>query len=223
MITAATDAPGFNFGALAKGTQVAGYTTGSGGIQWTADMWRQFPAAVRICQDSAASDHTADVLDVESGAATLAECAPWKKAAQKAFLTGARPGQREPAIYCSLSMVTSVVNALKTGGVDRCPIWMAHFGIGVTAAENVLRASTGPYPIIGVQFANGPKFDSDLFLTPWLENVSGKAVIMQEPPGQWNDPKFWTWQDCCLIGTGVDGKLHVFAFDPKAGTWTKAE
>lgn len=224
-ITSAVDAPGFNFASLPKDAQVCGYTTGSGGVRWTPAMWAAFPSAVRICQDPGASDHTADVLDVEAGAATIAECAAWKKAADQSFRNALRPGQREPAIYCSQSMVTPVVNALVAGGVQHCPLWVAHFGIGVTAAQAMLEASSGPYPIVGVQFASGAQFDSDLFLTDWLNNVSGKAapVTANQPPGQWNPGSGWTWQDCLLAGLGLDGKLHIFTFNPADGTWTKAE
>jgi len=222
-ITSALDAPGFNFSALPKDAQVCGYTTGSGGVKWTPSMWAAFPSAVRICQDPGASDHTADILDVEAGAATIAECASWKKAADQSFRNALRPGQREPAIYCSQSSVTPVVNALVAGGVKHCPLWVAHFGIGVTAAQSMLEASSGPYPVIGVQFANGPKFDSDLFLTSWLQNVSGKKdpVTPQPPPGQWIDPKLWTWDECVLVGTGLDGKIHFFTFDPATGQWSR--
>ena len=222
-ITSALDAPGFNFSALPKDMQACGYTTGSGGVQWTPAMWATFPSAVRICQDPGASDHTADVLDVEAGAATIAECAAWKKAADLAFQNVIRPGQRVPAIYCSANNVTPVVNALVAGGVKSCPLWVAHFGIGVTAAQAMLEASSGPYPIIGVQYANGEKADLDLFLTDWLKNVSGKKAVMQAPPGQWNDPVSWTWADCTLVGVGLDGKLHTWTFDPKAGTWARVD
>lgn len=223
-ITSAVDAPGFNFSVLPKDAQVCGYTTGTGGVKWTDAMWKEFPSAVRICQDPGATDHTADVLDVEAGAATVAECAAWKKAADQSFKNALRPGQREAAIYCSQSMVTQVVNALVAGGVQRCPLWVAHFGIGVTAAQKMLEASSGPYPIVGVQFASGAQMDSDLFLTDWLSNVSGKdPVTPQAPPGQWNDPNAWTWADCTLVGVGLDGKLHTWTFDPKAGTWARVD
>lgn len=224
-ITSAADAPGFNFSVLTKGTQVAGYTTGSGGVRWTDAMWKAFPTAVRICQDPAASDVTADVLDVEDHAATTAVAPGWVKAARQAWQGNARPGQREPAIYCSAFMITPVVNALQAAGVKRCPLWVAHFGIGMGAATQMLNDSSGPYPVIGVQYQNHPSFDSDLFLTSWLENVSGKAVTVtaQAPPGQWDDPGFWTWKDAAIVGTGLDGQLHLFTFDPKAGTWQKAE
>jgi hypothetical protein len=223
-ITAATDAPGFNFSALAKGTQVCGYTTGSGGVAWIPSQWAEFPGAVRICQDTGATDHTADVLDVEQGAATVADIGPWVKSANLAFTAGVRPGQRRPAIYCSASNVTSVANAFVAAGITSCNLWIAHFGIGVSAAQAMLEASSGPYPVIGVQFANGPQFDSDLFLTSWLENTSGKVtpVTASDPPGQWNDGG-WTWQQCAIVGQGLDGKLHIFTFNPVTGEWVKSQ
>ena len=48
-------------------------------------------------------------------------------------------------------------------------------------------------------------------------------MTTEAPPGQWDDPVTWTWADCVLIGKGLDGKLHVFSFDPETGTWTESE
>ena len=62
------DLIGANIGHAPAGAQLAGYSTGSGGIPWTAAQWAAHPGTVRIDQDAAASDPTADVLDVEGGA-----------------------------------------------------------------------------------------------------------------------------------------------------------
>lgn len=63
-------------------TKIAGYVTGSGGIAWIASDWQRFPHAglVRIDQDAAASVPSADVLDVENGAATPSETPGWVRA-----------------------------------------------------------------------------------------------------------------------------------------------
>ena len=227
-VTNATDAPGFNFHFLKKGTQVCGYTTGADGVAWTAQMWAEFPDAVRICQNPGATDHTADVLDVESGAATLADCAPWAKAALASFNNGTRPGQRYPAIYCSQSSLTAVANALVKGGVPKLAFWVADWN-GYPNAMKMLGASSGPFPVIGVQYADNGSYDSDVFLTSWLTNRSkkkvknGTTVTPKAPPGQWDDAAAWTWQEASVIGTGLDGKLHVFTFSPSTGEWVKAE
>jgi hypothetical protein len=222
--TPATDAISANFHVLAKGTQVAGYTTGSSDIRWTTAQFAEFPDAVRIDQDPAATDHTADILDVENGAATPADCAAWAKQAQLSFHNAVRPGQRDPGIYCSKSMITPVVNALVSGGVVHCNLWVASWGIGANGALSMLNASAGPYPVVGVQYQDNGSFDSDMFLTSWLKNRSSKTdpPKVASPPGQWDNPKFWTWKEAAILGTGLDGQLHLFVFDPAKGDWNKA-
>src|SRR5215475_13999770 len=210
-VTEGIDVTSANFDVLRLGVQAAGYTTGSRDIRWTGEQFAQFPDAVRLDQDPSASDRTADILDVENGAATVGECAAWKKQAQAAFLNAVRPGQREPGIYCSASMVTPVVNALVAGGVTHCPLWVASWGIGMNSAISMLNASTGPYPIVAVQYANNGSFDSDVFILDWLNKRSKAAPPKPDiPPGQWVDAKFWSWAEAAIIGKGLDGNLHVF-------------
>lgn len=222
-VTSGIDVTSSNFDVLKLGVQAAGYTTGSSDIRWVPEQWGQFPDAIRIDQDAKASDHTADILDVESGAATPAECASWAKQAQASFHNAVRPGQRDPGIYCSGSSVTAVVNALVAGGVTHCNLWVAHWGIGMNGALSMLNSSTGPYPIIGVQYADNGSYDSDVWLTSWLNNRSKKDPPKpQSPPGQWADPKYWTWDEAAVIGKGLDGSLHVFVFDKANGSWSKA-
>lgn len=160
--------------------QVAGYTTGTPDIQWTQAMWDAHPDAVRICQDAGATDTTADVLDIETGAATNAEAAAWYGSALVNFHAGTRPGQRLPALYCSASNVTPLVNQLIADGVSSGPLlWVAHWGIGLATATAMLNSSGGPFPIVAVQYQNEPLWDDDVFLSSWLTNVS---VAPSPPP-----------------------------------------
>ena len=155
--------------------QAAGYTTGSAAIQWTAGDWKAHPGAVRICQDSG-SDHTADVLDVESGAATNGDAVAWVPKARAAFDAVARPGQRRCAIYTSQSNVTALVNALVGHGIgSSVRLWVANWNLtgGEAAAE--VKASSGPFPVIGVQYNSLQFYDSDVFDTGWLADVSAAA------------------------------------------------
>lgn len=41
------------------------------------------------------------------------------------------------------------------------------------------------------------------------------------PPGQWNDPKSWSWADVIVVGRGLDNNLYAFAYDTKTGAWVK--
>lgn len=201
--------------------QLAGYTTGSGFVPWTASQWAQHKGALRICQNPGATDYTADILDVESGAATLTDCPIWAVHALASFHAATRPGQRKPAIYCSASNVTSVVNALIAGGVHSgVGLFVADWTNSRAAALAKLETSGGPFPVTGVQYQDAGTYDLDLFLTSWLAEVSGKAVVPQVPPGQWLNPAAWTWKAVTLAGTGLDGKQHVFTFSPETGVWT---
>jgi hypothetical protein len=171
------DAIHANVSHLPKGP-AAGYSTGTGIVPWTAADWKNHPGAVRICQNPAASDTTADILDVEAGAATIGRCAPWAVAAVASYATGKRPGQRLPAIYMSLSAVTPVVNALIAGGITEGPgLWIANWNLTAAEAAALIHASGGPFPVIGVQYRNAGTYDVSVFSKPWLDQVSGDPAV----------------------------------------------
>lgn len=180
-VTLAFDATHLFIGQLPAGHQACGYDTGSDGIAWTAADWKAHPGAVHIDQDTAASRFTSDVLDVERGAATIAEAPGWVKKAQASYAAATRPGQRTPAVYIQASNVTPLVNALTAAKVT-CGLWIASWGIGEVAAVTGVLAAAGPYPVIGVQFTDNGSFDSDVFSTAWLTNVSGKPKPGPLPP-----------------------------------------
>lgn len=174
--TIAYDAIGSNVGSLPSG-QHCGYTTGSGAIPWSAAQFVADPSAVRIDQSpvNTVLDETADVLDVENGAATLDDIAPWVKAARANFSAAVRPGQRTPMVYCNRSNLTPVSNAMVAGGVTNVPLWLADPGMALSAAESAVAGANGPYPVYGVQYAWDASWDADVFLSSWLTNVSGKS------------------------------------------------
>jgi hypothetical protein len=177
------DATGLNLDRVpASAPQVALYTTGSGGVQATAAQLAAHPGAVRICQDAGATDPTADVLDIESGAATYADAGPWYHRAIGSRGANARPGQRLPMFYASASNITPLVNALIAEGVHAGPrLWVAHWGIGQAAATADV-TNTGPFPIEAYQFANDGTFDLSVFDSAWL--ASGQPAT-RPPVPQW--------------------------------------
>ena len=222
--------PGFDvthvFIASAPPGQLAGYTTGSGGIAWTAADWAAHPGAIHIDQDAAASDGTADVLDVEHGAATPAECPGWVKRAIAAVTAGTRPGQRKPAIYCSANTVTAVVNALVAGGVSTgCGLWIANWNLTSAEAVSAVKAAAGPFPIIGVQFADPGNYDDDQFSSAWLANVSAKPPVHTPAPPVTGIQSGWKW--CGKCNLLVWGPAAMAVKCPQGGrhdigTWTYA-
>lgn len=189
------DATHGNVGALPRGAQVAGDTTGSGGIAWSAADWAAHPGAVRIDQDYRASDSTADVLDVENGAATPAECPGWYLSALASYTAAARPGQRHPAVYCNLSTLSAVANAFVAAGITSGPgLWLANWNVGEAgAAALVTYGSVTPYPVIGVQYSDqggGGAYDLSVFSTAWLAQVSGGTPPVKPPPAPGAAPAF---------------------------------
>src|SRR5579872_235679 len=110
----AFDATSANYGALPPGQRCA-YVTGTPDILWNTAELVANPGVVLIAQAvGLVVDESPfpDILDVEGGAATYADCGPWTIAMQAAFAANKRPGQRRPAIYCSASNVSNVANAL---------------------------------------------------------------------------------------------------------------
>lgn len=156
--------------------QLASYITGTPDVKMTPAQLTLHPGIVQIDQSPFLDmiDERADVLDFENGAATLADLAPWVKAARLNYVKGVRPGQREPTIYMSQDNVTPVVNALIAGGVNTCNLWIAHFGITREEAVFAVATSSGPFPVVAFQYADDGSFDADEFSQPWLRNVSLK-------------------------------------------------
>lgn len=176
------DAIRTNISRLPKGAAVyAGYSTGSGVVPWAASDFAAHATALgpclRIDQDPAASDPTADYLDVEGGAATVADCPGWARRALNAYKTGKRPGQRSPAIYMSQSSVSAVVDSLIAGGVTSgVGLVIANWSVTeVTAVADVINAS-GPFPIVGIQFADPGPYDVNVFSRAWLLAQSGRPA-----------------------------------------------
>lgn len=215
------DCTGSNITHLPQG-QAAGYVTGSAGVPWTAADWEAHPGAVRIDQSPASTvwDATCDVQDYESGAVTLAELAPRAKVMLAAYQAGVRPGQRSPAIYASESNITSVVNALKAGGITSgIGLAVADYSVTKDQAEAAVADASGPFPVIWYQYADQGAYDEGIFSVPWLNTVS--AAKPPAPPGQWNDAATWAWKEAFTGGVGMDGNLYLFRLEDNS--WVKGQ
>ena len=225
------DAIGANTAHLPQGAQAAGYTTGEPPVPWTAAQFAAHPGAVRIDQNPAASDPTADVLDVENGAATPGDCPGWVKRAIKDFDSAARPGQRWPCIYASQSNLTAVANALIAGGVPSGVfLWVANWSVSEAEAVAMLTRAGGPFPVVGVQFRSGGFYDTDIWSSAWLGRVSGHphtgpyvhafdgttTVNAGARSRGYTDTAHWlAWQDKLRAG---QGNRIVRGLCPPAGT-----
>jgi hypothetical protein len=172
-VTDVYDATWSNVAHLPPGLH-AGYRTGSGGVAWPLSAEAQHPGMLWYDQSPAntAADELADLLDVEDGAATFADIGPWRTAARGAYLAGVRPGQRDPGIYCSRSNVTAVCNALVAAKIAACPLVIADYDGDRAKAAAEVEAASGPYPVVGRQYADMGLYDCSVFAAHWLAAVS---------------------------------------------------
>ena len=186
------DATHSNIASLPAG-QVAGYVTGSSGIAWTSTDWNAHPGAVRIDQSpvNTALDETADVLDFERGAATLADIVPWALAALMSYHLGTRPGQRTPLIYASQSNLSEIANALVAGNLANGSIgfWIANWSDTQAVAEMLVNSASGPFPVRAVQYQDNGNYDTSVMDSAWLAAVS-KSVT---PPAVTYDGVLLSW------------------------------
>lgn len=217
-ITFVFDATHKNIASIPMGQMAALYTTGSPDIKATPQDFANHPNAIHICQDHG-SDHSADILDMELGAATPQDCAQWIPQARASFMNATRISQRWPGIYASLSKLTPLANALVAAHISNVPLWVADWGLDQTIAINDIINASGPFPIVGMQIRNQVVDDFSVFSTEYLNHVAGAKPLPAIPPGQWLDPTKWQWQQVAELGLGLDGKLHAFTFDPAANVW----
>lgn len=218
----AQDTVGSNANSIPNGTLAAGYSTGSAGVAWTAadfaSHYLPYPA-IRIDQDPAASDATADVLDVEGGAATVNDVPGWVERARRQYALKVRGWQRWPAVYCSASSIAPVVSALQAAKLTDVPMWLALPGESVAQASARVTGATGPFPCIGVQYAQNTTAgtDLDVFSVPWVTAVAGAAAPPRAnaaPGGQWPG-------GAVMTGIGTDGKLWQTYYNYATNTWSK--
>lgn len=218
------DCMGCKVGALPAG-QAAGYSTGSDGVPWTQEQAntrdKPFPL-IWIDQSPTveAIELTADVYDVENGAVTVAQLPEIIKQARQNYADVKRPGQRWPAVYSNQSTLTSIANELTSAGLTDVPIWLAVPGRSYADALSQIVHASGPFPIIGQQYAWAENYDYDLWSMEWLTSVSHHAapaptpvpvssqVITKLPGGYWRFP-------VTLIGEGIDG--HMWSVTYTAG------
>lgn len=100
------------------GFLVAGYDTT---FVWSAADWARFSKATEVHIVQRDGVFEGDVLDMESGAATIADVHPWIKARRDA-------GYFRPTIYCSLSRLPEVRQATAEFrlGIEY-DVWVAHW------------------------------------------------------------------------------------------------
>lgn len=175
-LTTVYDCIGANVGLfdVPEGVLMAGYATGLGDVPWTEAQFAAHPGAIRIDQSpvDTPADETADMIDVEPNAATIADVPIWVHGAWTSFQAGRRPGQRKPTAYVEQSELTPVANALNAAGITSGVNLFLSQPMPEHAAIDLVTNAGGPFPIVGVQYQFGTDYDVSIVSTAWLDDVS---------------------------------------------------
>lgn len=222
------DATHNNISHIPAGVLAALYSTGSPDIRATQSDWNAHPNAVRICQDHG-SDDTADILDMESGAATPHDVINWLPRARASFNAGKRKGQRWPGVYLSLSRLTEQANALVSAHDSNVPLWIAEWGLDQASAMHNIQLANGPFPTVAFQIKNLGTTDFSLFSADWLNRRSGMANT--NPPA--NDESFVVntppplrvkkGTPAVAFGLGPQGQKLWVTFSEDGHTWSSPQ
>lgn len=189
---------------------VAAYVTGSADVLWTPADYATIKAGmsmVTIDQADGGPVYPATVIDCEPGAWDVSQVD-----SRMALSTAARP-----TLYASPSTLAEVAESQAWRG----DVWLA-----LSSAAPPVTAPLVPagFTVVAVQYdyAN-PDYDlSVVFDDAWpLKGATMSPA--QIPPGQWNDSQTWTWRNVAMIGTGLNGAMYAFSFDPDTGKWTEHE
>jgi hypothetical protein len=191
-----------------QGTQLAmGYVNGR--YAWSVQDWARFPDAGHVTIDVNGHAPTADVLDVESGDASVSQAPSWAKLHNRASSFPA-------VIYCSRDILTPLFNAMDANGLrigHDFKIWIATLDGTRTVAD-----MTG---VVAVQYAGelgtGGHYDESIVYDDTWKPVNSAPTppahtIVPSPPGEWLDGTF--------TGRGLNGRLYVTIYDAASGHWT---
>ncbi len=131
--------------------KIAGYVTGSGGIQWSGAQLAAHPGVVRIDQSPSLGVFAgggADVADVETGAGTPGAFA----AAVKVRLALGHPGG---TIYGSDSFLAAAGAALSAAGLaGHADCWLADWNLNLASASALVGQQRHGMTIRAVQWAS---------------------------------------------------------------------
>jgi hypothetical protein len=171
-------------------TAIAGYVTGSGGIEWGAADWKRFPhyRHIRIDQSPHVNDNPTgyDVRDVETAA-----CPPETAAAEA--VVRASKHHTKTVLYVDVTEepnlagdVTIALHAAKLATSDVF-IWLANWNLDQDGAESIIGTTLGGYEIIAVQWAS-PNTNPDTTIPGTNTTLSEAGADLSVINSKWVAP-----------------------------------
>lgn len=166
--------------------QVNGYITEvgrTGDIKWTQSDWDRFPHYIRrTIAQLPDNDPSADILDVETGAATDKTAVDWVKM---------RHAAKKPAhIYVDKSGVEGLYGVLAAAKeLEQTYLWLADWSLNANEAASLLGTEFGGFRVEMVQWAS-PSSNPKTILpgTNYTLADSGCDLSVAIPFSPWKEP-----------------------------------
>lgn len=157
---------------------VAGYADGR--AQWSSEGWARFPRSVVPLSIVLDARHQGDILDVERGAASPADCPGWCDRFR-------RPARRRPTIYCNRATIESVRQAMRGRPFD----WWEATLDGTLGWEGAVAVQ-----LRGAADSHDPArtsghFDESVILDPGWIGIEVPAVPVGTPPAGFEHTNWW--------------------------------
>jgi hypothetical protein len=196
------------------------YDDGSLGVATPAQVEQRFPhAKYGWCViDVNGSTPAADVRDWETGdkAGSLEQ---W------VIDHNAAAGKKNAVVYCNRSTIPEVrqLTGSQILGTDYW-LWVATLDgtvFGPGQYPHVIANQVKGAQLTGGDWDMSVVYDDTFFLPLAKPKPAPKPPKAQVPPGQWNNPKVWTWASASIAGVGLNGLNYTFDFNLTTGEWVK--
>lgn len=130
--------------------KVAGYVTGSGGVEWTASQFARFEktaGVVRICQNSHGDPTQANAFDIEPGALSIDDFVRMAGIRQNHY-------HWNSCAYIEASQLGDLVQACEAKDLSMVQLWVANWSLDEQQAIGLLGTLVRKYQIVAVQYAS---------------------------------------------------------------------
>lgn len=179
---------------------------------WSASDWNRFPGIPHCSIDTTGNDPAADVLDIETGAATVAQAPDWAKQ------HNAVPGAYPAILYCNRDNMPALTAAMAAAGLQ-----LAHHYFLFVATLDGTKTLPGMTGVWGVQYAGsaqtGGHYDESLiYIDAWEPTAPTPVPPASTHPSAPAPPGLW--RGAMLTGIGLDGRLWQTEYNAAKGSWT---
>jgi hypothetical protein len=187
--------------------KIAGYVTGTPGVEWTTQDWDTFPSAgkLRIDQSPDLASYAcnaASVADIEPGAGTIATFVA-------ACANRLRIG-RLLWVYCDQGTVGQVSAALLEASMPlgKCGVWLANWNLSQVEADAVLGTHLAGIQVVAVQWASPTSNPSTTVPGSQLTLAEANVDLSVTRPGWFDAPAMVltpTWGSAIRALAGTNG------------------